>query len=170
MFNLIVGVLLVAAFLLLILSKAQRSRLGLPAGQLVYEDMRSSVKPEESLYDEELNLVGRPDYLLRRGDELIPVEVKSGRSPQQPYKSHVFQLAAYCVLIASNFGQRPTHGLIRYPDRTFKLEFTSELEMSLLGLLDEMRAKLGNLDVPRSHQQPSRCRACVYTEICDQSL
>ena len=163
-------VLLTLALFLIYLSRRQRRQLGLPAGDLLYEDMASGDKLRKPLYDEELNLVGRPDYLIREGENLVPVEVKSGRSPKRPYESHIYQLAAYCLLVAKQFGQRPSHGLIRYPQRSFKVNFTEELEARLLSLLDEIRTQRSSKDVARSHQQTARCRACGYLQVCDQSL
>jgi len=163
-------VLLTLALFLLYLSRRQRAQLGLPDGDLLYEDMAFGDRLREPLYDAKLNLVGRPDYLIREGENLVPIEVKSGRSPKQPYESHIYQLAAYCLLVAKAFGQRPSHGLIRYPQRSFKVNFTIELEAKLLSLLDEIRVQRDSKDVARSHQQAARCRACGYLQVCDQSL
>jgi CRISPR-associated exonuclease Cas4 len=170
--NLTLPLLLLAfAILLLWLSRRQRAGLGLPQGRLVYADMGEELRVEQPLYDAALNLVGRPDYLVRKGDDLIPVEVKSGRTPAKPYDSHVYQLAAYCALVARHYGRRPTHGLIRYPDRSFRVEFTPQLENDLLNLLNDMHpAKHRSEPLPRSHHQAARCHACGYLEVCDQSL
>jgi len=170
MYNFLAFLLFVLALFLIYVSRRQRQQLGLPQGTLLYEDMDSDGRLRKPLFDPVLNLVGRPDYLIREGDHLVPVEVKSGRSPKQPYDSHIFQLAAYCLLVARAYGQRPSHGLIRYPQRSFKVNFTEELETKLLSLLEEIKTKRGSLDVARSHQQAARCRACGYLQICDQSL
>jgi CRISPR-associated exonuclease Cas4 len=164
-------ILLAVAILLLWLSRRQRAGLGLPQGRLVYADMGAQMRVDQPLYDAALNLVGRPDYLVRRGEELIPVEVKSGRTPASPYDSHIFQLAAYCVLVARHYGRRPSHALIRYPERSFRVDFSPQLEHDLLNLLEEMRAAKTNVEpLPRSHRQPARCRSCGYWEVCDQRL
>ncbi len=158
------------AALLFWLSGRQRKQLGVPQGRLIYEDMDVSGKLRRPLYDAELDLIGKPDYLIRQANELIPVEVKSGRSPKKPYDSHIYQLAAYCLLVSSNFGQRPSHGLIRYPERSFKINFTEALEKDLRTLLKEMRGHRQATLPDRSHQHSARCKACGYLEHCDQSL
>lgn len=170
MYNFVAALLLALALFLIYVSRRQRKQLGVPQGTLLYEDMDSDGRLRKPLFDPVLNLVGRPDYLIREDGSLVPVEVKSGRSPKQPYESHIYQLAAYCILVARNYGQRPNHGLIRYPQRSFKVNFTEELERRVLSLLEEIRIKREKQDVPRSHQQPARCRACGYLQICDQSL
>jgi len=148
----------------------QRGASGVPGGRLLYQDTARGAPLEKPLYDPELDLTSRPDYLVRSKAGLIPVEVKSSRTPRQPYDSHVYQLAAYCVLVERSYSQRPPYGIIRYPERSFAVEFTAELERELLGLLVDMRAGLGQTEVDRSHQQAARCRACGYRETCDQTL
>ena len=158
-----------AAFLFW-LSLRQRQQLGIPQGRLTYEDMGADGKLRRALYDEQLNLVGRPDYLIRQNGELIPVEVKSGRSPKKPYDSHIYQAAAYCLLVSANYQQRPSHALIRYPERTFKINFTQQLEDEIRNLLTEMRSFADGILPARSHEHAARCRGCGYLQVCDQSL
>lgn len=162
--------LVLLALALFWLATRRRRQLGLPAGALRYRDMEGGDRLREALYDPELDLAGRPDYLVEQGGELIPVEVKSGRKPKSPYESHVHQLAAYCILVESEFGRRPSHGLIRYPEGQFRVEFTEQLEVRTRALVAEMQAALDQLDLDRSHNQRARCRACGYLEICEQSL
>jgi CRISPR-associated exonuclease Cas4 len=162
--------LLALAVLLLWLSGRQRSNLGLPGGQVLYEDSGAQKRLEQPLLAEDLDLIGKPDYLVRSKQGLVPVEVKSGRTPSRPFQSHVFQLAAYCALVERNYGVRPPYGILHYPGRFFTVEFTQELETQLLGILAEMRNGLGLPELHRSHQVVARCRACGYAELCDERL
>ncbi len=65
-----VNILYLAAALLLVAVilfwQAYRGRnaLGLPAGRVIYDDMRGWGSVEQPLYDAELGLVGKPDYLV----------------------------------------------------------------------------------------------------------
>lgn len=165
------AILLVALALLLFwVAGRQRRQLGLPEGRLLYEDMGAGQVVAQPLYAADLGLSGRPDYLVQGAQGLVPVEVKSGRSPSRPYDSHVFQLAAYCALVERTFGQRPSYGILRYPRRSFQVEYSQDLESRLLALLQEMRAKLGWGEVDRSHQAAARCHACGYLDLCEQHL
>jgi CRISPR-associated exonuclease Cas4 len=162
--------LVILALLLLWLSGRQRRGLGLPGGRVVYSDTGAERRVEQPLYANDLLLVGRPDYLVQSAEGLVPVEVKSGSSPQKPYDTHIFQLAAYCVLVARNFKQRPPYGIIRYPQRSFRIEFTRDLENQLLGLLKEMRNGLDLTELHRSHNVFGRCRACGFGQLCEEHL
>src|SRR5512140_3846586 len=151
-------------------SNRQRSQAGLPGGRVVYTDTRAWGKVEQPLYDHALGLTGKPDYLIEQDGKLIPVEVKSGRTPDAPYDSHIFQVAAYCLLVEKTYGKRPAYGLIHYPHRNFAVDYTPELESALLEQLAEMRCDDGRRDVPRSHDQATRCQHCGFRKVCDQKL
>jgi CRISPR-associated exonuclease Cas4 len=155
---------------LLLRASQGRSRVGLPPGKVIYTDTGGWSPVPEPLYDPGLSLTGKPDYLVRKGGNIIPVEVKSGRAREEPYPEHVYQLAAYCALVQRVYGTRPTHGIIHYPNRTFAVDYTPALEASLRDLLDEMHRQERLSEVGRSHESHARCRRCGYRTICDQKL
>jgi CRISPR-associated exonuclease Cas4 len=162
--------LLAAGFLLLWAAGSLRRRAGLPAGRVIYSDTRTWQECPEPLYDADVNLVGKPDYLVQRWRYVIPVEVKSGQTPAEPYRSHVLQLAAYCFLTETAYGTRPPYGLIHYGDRTFAVKYTAELEDELLDTLDWMREDMLDERADRNHNDPARCQSCTYALYCDQRL
>jgi CRISPR-associated exonuclease Cas4 len=155
---------------LLWLAKRQQSNAGMPEGRVIYADTRGWLPVMEPLYDPYLGLTGRPDYLVQQGQQVIPVEVKSTRDIQQPYETHIFQLAAYCLLVEHAYHVRPSYGILHYPNRTYRIDFTRELEAAVLALLEGMHS-LDRLELlPRSHDSPARCRGCGFRSTCDQRL
>jgi CRISPR-associated exonuclease Cas4 len=151
-------------------SSRQRRSAGLPGGRVIYTDTRAWGKVEKPLYDNGLMLTGKPDYLVEQRGRLIPVEVKSGRAPQAPYDSHIYQLAAYCVLVERTMGQRPPFGIIHYEDRDFAVDFTPALENAFLDVLAEMRRDEHRAEINRSHDSPARCARCGFREVCEERL
>lgn len=164
------GFLLLLALFLLILAGRQLHRSGLPGGRIIYTDTRNWGEVEKPLFDTELALTGKPDYLVEQNGRLIPVEVKTGRPPETPYDSHIFQLASYCHLVHKTYGKRPPYGILHYPGRDFAVDYTPELESALLDILANMRIDERRLAVPRSHQQETRCRRCGFRQTCDERL
>lgn len=162
--------LLIAGLLLLRQANRQRKHTGLPQGRVIYADTGAWDRVERPLFSRRHRLTGKPDYLLDDDGEIVPLEVKSGAAPSQPYLSHVLQLAAYCLLVEETYDVRPSYGIIHYRDQTFAIDFTPELEDWLLATLDEMRQDTKANDVPRSHNNPVQCAACGYRPFCDQSL
>lgn len=151
-------------------SSRQRLEAGLPGGRVIYSDTDGWGKVERPLYYQPLKLTGKPDYLVRQNGNIIPVEVKSGRAPDSPHDSHIFQLASYCLLVEKTYNKRPPYGIIHYNDRDFAIDYTPELEFALMEMLADMRRDERKDDVERSHEQIARCARCGYRNICNQSL
>ena len=181
------------AFILLLLTAAGAwiaarrgaRRANLPEGRIIYSDAGAPVgriapvtlnergeRQEKPLVSHRHGLTGRPDYLVRTQDGIVPVEAKSTRCPASgvPYESHLMQLASYCLLVEETLGERVPFGVIRYRDRQLRVDYTDELRESLLSLLAEMREARRAADVHRSHDETARCAACSYRGICDESL
>jgi CRISPR-associated exonuclease Cas4 len=184
---------LALAFILLLLTAAGAwlaarrgaRRSGLPEGRVVYSDTGAPVgriapvtlnergeRQEKPLVSHRYGLTGRPDYLVRTDDGIVPVEAKSARCPANgvPYESHLMQLASYCLLVEETTGAGVPFGVIRYRDRQLRVDYTDELRAALLALLEEMREARRLADVHRSHDETARCAACSYREICAESL
>lgn len=162
--------LLLLGLVLLWLVRRDRAHIGLPAGQVIYADTNNQGHPRDALVSYRYGLSGRPDYVVKTRAGLVPVEIKTGQAPPRPHEGHVLQLAAYCLLVEETYGQRPTHGLIRYADRLFRVDYTPDLRASLLQTLAWMRADLAATTVARSHSRPARCRRCGYRDVCGQAL
>ncbi len=170
------GLFLLLALILFWQSGRQRKAAGIPGGRIVYSDTHAWGKPlAEPLYSQELGLTGKPDYLVEQKGHLIPVEVKSSRAPEAPYDSHIYQLAAYCMLVDHVRGVRPPYGLLHYtggasgPTRTFAVDYTSALEQSLHAMMDEMRTQ-GRNAPGRSHEESFRCSRCGYRNSCEDRI
>ena len=151
-------------------SNRQQRSAGLPGGHVIYTDTRGWGKVEKPLFYPALALTGKPDYLIEKNGQIIPVEVKSGRAPEEPYDSHIFQLASYCLLVEKTYSKRPPYGIIHYENRDFAVEYTKELETTLIELLADMRQDDFKRSVPRSHEQVSRCKRCGFRNVCHEKL
>jgi CRISPR-associated exonuclease Cas4 len=177
--------LLVLALVARVYARSGARRAGLPRGQVIYSDTGFPVgriapvslnqegeRQEKPLRSERFGLVGRPDYLVRTDEGIVPVEAKSTACPSNgvPYDSHVMQLAAYCLLVEDATGADVPFGVIRYRDRQLRVDYTDELRDALLALLAEMREARQAEEVHRSHEEARRCAGCSYREICDESL
>jgi CRISPR-associated exonuclease Cas4 len=184
-FLLIIPVLIVVALIAHLAARSAAKRTGLPAGQLIYSDTGYAVghvgpvtineqgeKQERALTSRRYGLSGRPDYLVRTPDGIVPVEAKSTMRPAsgRAYDSHIFQLAAYCLLVEDTIGAHVPYGIIRYADAEILIDYTPELKDELLELLDEMREARYAEEVHRSHNEARRCSNCSMREICDEAL
>jgi CRISPR-associated exonuclease Cas4 len=155
---------------LLIRASRIRRTTALPVGRVTYADTEAWDRCEKPLFSNEHRLTGKPDYLVRSRKGMVPVEVKSGPAPDQPYPGHVQQLVAYCLLVEKQEGHAPPYGIIKYDDRSFEVDYTPALRSELLRTLDAMRHDLRARDLDRNHDEPSRCAGCGYREQCAQRL
>lgn len=161
--------LVLAVFLLWKASNNKRAG-GLPAGRVIYSDTEDWSRAEKPLFDSLLQLTGKPDYLVERRGFIIPVEVKSAAAPVLPHPGHIYQLAAYCVLVERTTGKRPPYGILRYANQTLQIDFTQKLEAEFLDLLSDMRSLERRGELNRSHDEKARCKRCGYRSICIQRL
>lgn len=182
---LVITLLLIVALLAYVLSKSIGSKTGLPEGELIYNDTGFAVgklgpvsrneigqTQEKPLVSTKYGLTGRPDYLVRISEGIVPVEVKSAKYPSsgRPHDSHAMQLAAYCLLVEDVLGTNVPYGIIRYRDREVSVAYTPELRAELLDVLDEMREARRSNEVHRNHDDSRRCANCYMQDYCDEVL
>jgi CRISPR-associated exonuclease Cas4 len=163
------------ACVLLWFAARQRKAAGLPGGRIIYTDTTNWGAVEKPLYAADIGLTGKPDYLVKHGSSFIPVEVKSSHPGRAPYDSHIYQLAAYCILVEHSFGQRPPYGILHYSDgnrssRTYAIDFTPSLEAAVLDSIAEIQSISLRKGIDRSHDLPARCSRCGFRHVCDQQL
>ena len=172
-------VLLAVALVIVVLAAvARRRRQGrlpplspahVPYQRAIYQDTRET--PGALLSARSIPLRGKPDILIKEGHAIIPVELKTGRTPAAPYPGHVLQVLAYCLLVEEHYRVRPPHGIIRYPARDVTIPYTAAEERRLRALVWEMRdVKRAGREQHRSHHQAGRCAACGFRDRCHEAL
>jgi CRISPR-associated exonuclease Cas4 len=166
----IIGFLILTGIILLWFTGLQRKSAGIPPGRVIFSDHKQWGEVETPLYDPTFNLTGKPDYIVETDQGPVPVEVKSGRAHAAPFDSHIYQLAAYCLLIDRLFNERPKYGILHYSNKDYAVDYTAEVENRIIQLLREIRSMSRKKSVNRSHESINRCRKCGFQEICDQSL
>src|SRR5947209_8495911 len=170
------GLLFIAlALVLLLLNERRQQRrrlieerqraLGLPEGELVYEDADGQ---GETLSSSTYPLIGKPDYVVKLPDgRPVPVELKLNvQNATVPYSNHTIQVGAYCLILEDYFEQPPTHGILRYADCEFTVEYTPALRKKVIRLLAEMERYTEKQPPALARQRATKCRACVFQPIC----
>ena len=163
---------LIAASLALYLSLSASQKVG---ERMNAEGLEGEIKyvgtDDSQLYlSERYGLSGRPDFVLEIDGQLIPGDLKTGRTPKGPLFSHILQVATYCLLIAESSGKRPPYGLLLYGSEEHEIEFDAELEKILLEKVDEMRKLMRSGEVHRNHNRPGKCANCSRRESCPEKL
>lgn len=149
-------------------AQAVRSKFRATQGDIAYVD-HPTARPD-LLVSERYGLQGRPDYVIAEGDQLIPVEMKTGRTPRGPLFSHILQIAAYCLLVEETYGKPPPHGIIRYDGASHDIEYNLDLKKLIVGKLEDMRGALAKREVHRNHNRPGKCIHCSRRDVCPERL
>jgi CRISPR-associated exonuclease Cas4 len=149
-------------------ANTMRLAYGIPAGKVIYSDLD---RPAKALHSRLLGISGKPDYIVKgKGRSLIPVEIKSGRA-EQPYKSHVMQLAAYCHLVEESYKRPVPYGIIVYSDgKQHMVNFDKSLRSELQATVGEMKRALQHECPPRRHSHKQKCRHCSFSGSCRHGL
>jgi CRISPR-associated exonuclease Cas4 len=135
-------------------------------GKIEYIDMGKA----KAFKSEKYGLTGRPDYVIKMNDKIIPVEEKKGRTPRGPLFSHILQIAAYCLLIEEETGKAPPYGLLKYPEHEHEIEYNDDLKKLLLTKLEEMREIMRKGEAHRNHNRPGKCASCSRKDSCPERL
>ncbi len=146
------------------ISMTLRASHGVPTGKIEYSDKIRA----PSYFSENYMLSGKPDYVLRKGDDHIPVEIKTGRVPRGPLFSHILQVVAYCLLMEDEHGSQPPYGIVEYADQIqHRIDYDEKGKDLVLSKLDEMREMLDGYKKPyRNHNRKGKCRNCSRKEAC----
>lgn len=130
-----IALLIIGIMLYTILLK-QEKEIEFVKGELMYVDRQNKKTP--ILKATSLPLIGKPDAIVERNGEYIPVEVKTGKTPESPYLNHTMQLMAYCLLTSEHYHKRPKGGYLKYPNKQFKIAYTKEAEASVIEIVKEL--------------------------------
>lgn len=112
---------------------------------------------------------GRPDFILQVEGEMVPVELKTGRTPRGPLFSHILQVGAYCLMLQEE-GAKVSHGILRYEGIEHEIEFDQQLSGLVVSKVAEMRRLQGTGEVHRNHNRPGKCLSCSRRDACPERL
>lgn len=136
-------------------------------GEIKYSDGGDSILLE----DKKTGLRGRPDQITRIGEDLIPVELKTGKIPKKPHKSHRFQILAYLHLIESMTKSPPPFGFLRYgTESVFSIEWNQKEKENLFSVIKEIQQISVEGGAKRDHNRPGKCESCSRRQDCPDRL
>ena len=136
-------------------------------GEITYSDLNIPAKPLYSYY---YKIAGKPDYIVKKNNQFIPVEVKTGDN-NIPQKNHVLQLAAYCQLVEENYKSFVPFGVLVYnKSKQHKIPFDPTLRFELEQSIKDMKYILQTKSLTRNHNDPNRCRNCSMRSYCEMKI
>lgn len=166
--------LLVLALLLFLLAARSRKKTGIPAGEVLYQDLAGQPFFGEPLRSDRLGISGKPDCLIRTADGTVPVELKKSSKPPargEVYPNHMIQALAYCALVEDQMKERVPYALVIYAGQQVRrVDFTDNRREWLVRAVHEVEFARERLTANRNHDHRGRCAGCGVRSQCDQAL
>ena len=139
---------------------------------LIYSDEKTGQDVDTGiLKSDEYKIQGKPDYIYKKFNNLIPVELKSGsiKDRNKPYDGDLMQLVCYFIIIEEEYGIKPKIGRIIYKDYMFIIRNTRSLQNELINTIYAMEQMLveGYGEVSPEYV---KCRYCICRgTVCEHS-
>lgn len=164
-------ILLLAATLALLIgivllhsSQRRRQRLGLPNGDVFYQDHQEQPMHAVALLSRvsitfEASLIASSEP---RTESFRLNLKKSVRPPSRGgvYPNHLIQVLAYIVLVREHYEPVP-YGLVVYGDQAARKVLPTPENLTWFAqVVDQVRLARGLPQLDRSHHQRNRCRGC----------
>ena len=121
------------------------------------------------MFSKRHKIAGKPDYIINKNNQFIPVELKSG-SYINPRRNHVLQLATYCQLLEDTYKVFVPYGIIVYNNADFRIPFDPKLRFELESVINKIRVSLETGKVELNHNDPGKCRFCSMRNYCNSNL
>jgi CRISPR-associated exonuclease Cas4 len=159
-----------------ILASNSKEKVALPKrSTIISVDDIGSGKRGKPLVSKKHFLIGSPDVIIEEEGMKVPVEIKTGRSPDRPHFSHIMQLSAYLVLVDVNHSQTTPHGYIEYVPskgerKRHKVEWDMMTKALVLSKVSEIREAERIGEAHRNHNRAGKCRNCSRRSGCPERL
>ncbi len=138
-------------------------------GLELWENLVPKIKSEYKISAEDLGISGKVDQVLVYPDGVIPIEIKSGKSPKEgAWENHKIQLAAYALLLENTFNVSITSGYVKYIDESIsrRIEINAFLKDQVKTLIKEVNLLLKSRKLPKKCSNTNKCEKCGLKKIC----
>lgn len=132
-------------------------------GEQLWTALSPKLKSEYVVKSKNLDLSGRIDRLACYDTSVVPVELKSGKPPQEGvWDGHRLQVAAYAMLLSDHFGVSVGRGVVHYVDAGVQREVVLNpfLRDWVMDIRDACNGILESRQVPQSCGREN-CEFCV---------
>ncbi len=139
------------------------------AGEKLWQALTPKIKSEVRLESQSLGLRGIIDQIEIYEDKKIPVELKTGKSPDTGmWPGHKIQLAAYILLLQEHLKQPVKMGILRYldSDKEQELSINPALRDEVLDLTKKVNLLLTSKTIPEHCQNKNKCKGCGVKKHC----
>lgn len=135
----------------------------------LWNSLTPKIKSEYKVSSVELDLSGKIDRVEVYKDQLIPIEIKSGKPPKEgAWENHKIQLAAYALLLEAKFNIDIKEGIISYVDAEQRVNISINpfLKDQVKDLITKTNRLLKSRKIPPIVENKNKCKVCGLREKC----
>lgn len=140
-------------------------------GEELWENLTPKIISEFRVNSEALGLKGIIDQIEDYGDVMVPIELKTGKSPASgAWPGHRVQLLAYLMLLSEASGgeKEINEGRIIYldSDKTVPVSLNPFAEKEVKELVSNVKSLLGSDKIPSFCGSENKCNICGLKGDC----
>lgn len=140
-------------------------------GEDLWEKLTPKIISELRINSHVLGLKGIIDQIEDHGDFMVPIELKTGKSPiNGAWPGHRIQLTAYLMLLSEMAGNKKeiNEGKIIYLDtnKTIPITINPFAEKEIKGLVSKVNSLLSSHVLPDFCGNENKCNACGLKKDC----
>jgi len=138
-------------------------------GKALWEKLVPKIQSELRVESEKLQLRGVIDQIEVYGDNLVPIELKTGSAPTTGiWKNHKIQLGAYALLLEETFNTEIKEGFVVYLDSNERkhIPINPFLRHEVGVLLRKIRGLVYSKKLPQYCKSINKCKVCGLREYC----
>ena len=138
-------------------------------GEELWEKLTPKIISELRIESDELKLKGIIDQVHVYGNEYVPFELKTGRTPSDGvWPSHRIQITAYSLLLQEKFSKQIKEGYVIYLDTKEKrhIAINPFMKQEVNQIVDEVISLLESKDIPDFCNNENKCRKCGLKNTC----
>jgi CRISPR-associated protein Cas4 len=138
-------------------------------GDELWEKLTPKIISELRIEDPKLGLKGIIDQIYKYEEDLVPIELKTGKAPRDGvWPGHKIQIAAYALLLEGKFNEQIKEGFVHYLEAEQKrhIPINAFLRLEVKELINKVNTLIKSSEIPNFCGNDNKCRVCGLKETC----
>ena len=138
-------------------------------GTELWEKLTPKIISEIKIESKSLGIRGIIDQIEKYETGVVPVELKTGKTPNEGvWPSHKIQLAAYALLLEEHYDKEVKEGFVTYLDSKQRrhIAINAFLRLEVKELIKKVNGLLGSAAIPPIAANENKCRVCGLKDDC----
>ena len=138
-------------------------------GEELWEKLTPKIQSEFRISSEKLGLRGIIDQIEIYEHGFVPVELKTGKTPNEGvWPGHKIQIAAYALLLEDHHKKQIKEGFVTYLDtkQRRQIPINPFLRLEVKELIENVNNLLKSKEIPSFCNNQNKCNACGLKQDC----